>query len=134
MTATLYEDVTALTTVPKIVQGVVASWDPMLAMTAYQKSVMALITYGECDGDLLRYCKGDRLRERDCAARGQSCIYEGDDVGYNCGDCQRCGGSECVDIESDSFTVGHAAIAVLCPMPMLRVMARCEFVGCVNGF
>lgn len=91
--------------------------------------------FGECDGDLLRYCKGDRLRERDCAARGQSCIYEGDDVGYNCGDCQRCGTSECVDFESDTLHCG--ACGNSCALPNAEVAcngARCEFVGCVDGY
>ena len=91
--------------------------------------------FGECDGDLLRYCKGDRLRERDCAARGQSCIYEGDDVGYNCGDCQRCGGSECVDFESDPLHCGGCGSS--CALPNAEVAcngARCEFIGCAEGY
>ena len=91
--------------------------------------------FGECEGDILRYCKGDRLRQRDCAARGQSCIYEGDDVGYNCGDCQRCGTSSCVDFESDINHCGGCGIS--CSLPNAEVGctgARCDFLGCVEGF
>lgn len=91
--------------------------------------------FGECDGDLLRYCKGDRLRERDCAARGQTCVFEGEEVGYNCGDCQRCGGSECVDFETDTLHCG--ACGNDCSLPNAAVACGggvCSFTGCVDGF
>lgn len=91
--------------------------------------------FGECDGDLLRYCKGERLRERDCAARGQSCIFEGEDVGYNCGDCLRCGGSECIDMMTDTLHCGGCDIN--CALPNSNVScnnSRCQFDGCIEGF
>ena len=39
---------------------------------------------GECDGDLLRWCEGDKLRTADCAALGKQCDYQSSAVGYNC--------------------------------------------------
>lgn len=39
---------------------------------------------GYCDGDLLVWCEDDMLKMVDCAADGRVCVYESDQVGYNC--------------------------------------------------
>jgi hypothetical protein len=40
--------------------------------------------FGECDGDLARWCEDGEVQEVDCEARNQVCAWIGDEVGYYC--------------------------------------------------
>jgi beta-lactamase class A len=43
------------------------------------------VTYeGYCEGDTLVWCEADTLRSADCAARGKSCAWQDDAIGFNC--------------------------------------------------
>ena len=43
------------------------------------------VTYqGECQGDSVVWCEAGAIKTVDCAARGKSCAWESDAVGYNC--------------------------------------------------
>ena len=39
---------------------------------------------GTCVGDVLWWCDGDELRSHDCAADGEVCEWQNDEIGYNC--------------------------------------------------
>lgn len=39
---------------------------------------------GLCDGDTLVWCENETIMMADCAAMGEVCGYQSDDVGYNC--------------------------------------------------
>jgi beta-lactamase class A len=43
------------------------------------------VTYqGDCDGETLIWCEADTLRSADCAARGKTCAWQDDAIGFNC--------------------------------------------------
>jgi hypothetical protein len=39
---------------------------------------------GQCDGDVLSWCEGGKIKTYDCAANGKTCGYQDDSVGHNC--------------------------------------------------
>ncbi len=39
---------------------------------------------GECDGDTLRWCEADAVREVDCAARSRACGWRSEAIGFDC--------------------------------------------------
>jgi len=39
---------------------------------------------GVCEGDVLVWCEDDQIMMVDCAAQGEVCAYQNDDIGYNC--------------------------------------------------
>ncbi|MEW5849757.1 MAG: S1 family peptidase [Myxococcota bacterium] len=59
-----------------------------------------LLPYGECDGQVLRWCRQGELLQRDCSSCGERCVLGEGQVGYvcvpsNCGDVDyrgRCNG------------------------------------------
>ncbi len=42
--------------------------------------------FGECTGDMLAWCSGGTLVERDCAAESKICAWVDDRIGNNCVD------------------------------------------------
>lgn len=43
------------------------------------------VTYhGTCDGDTLVWCEAETLHTADCAARGKTCAWQDDTIGFNC--------------------------------------------------
>lgn len=43
-----------------------------------------LTAQGECQGDLLRWCEGGAIQQRDCAAEGLVCAWQDDAAGNRC--------------------------------------------------
>ncbi len=54
---------------------------------------------GECDGTIVRWCEAERLREVDCASRGEVCDFDDENGFYDCvptGDEDPCAGENAI--------------------------------------
>lgn len=40
--------------------------------------------FGECDGNVLRWCQDNTLHTYDCSGLRRTCSWQGDQIGYNC--------------------------------------------------